>query len=540
MHGLTGGAGNGAVSLPRQLPTRLVLMSSEVTGLRVGPMCAETSGKQFDQWPAGLPLNVLLLGANAISGMVRSQLSRAGYNVRQERDGDTALAALGHEPFDLVIADWELPNGGAERLCRSIRTAPQHAELYILLLVPANGPVLMRALQTGADDYLTLPLREAELLARARVGCRSAILHANEVRLRTLIANVPGAIYRCANDPAWTMRLISDDIERISGYPSSDFVESTVRTFASIIHPDDRTYVERFIQQATEQGRIYSLEYRIVRADGSLAWVLDRGQQVPDGSGRIWLDGAIFDITDRKEAEEGLHKTLGRLAVADDRQRIARDLHDGVIQSLFGVSITLQALCATADNPAEVRVCLSSSVNLINSVIDDIRNYIHGLRPGLLADRELQEALDALAGDFQESSGIVVALNVDPTTAAALDPHAEDIVQMVREALSNVRRHAQAATCRVTLRQAAGGALLEIDDDGRGFDRGAIDAGGHGLPNMAHRAASLGGQLAVQTDSAGTIIRINLPLGIPLASAAPREIGGGLGAAADFELAEEA
>jgi PAS domain S-box-containing protein len=115
-----------------------------------------------------------------------------------------------------------------------------------------------------------------QLLARARAGVRSTKLSASEARLRTLIANVPGAIYRCANDRDWTMELISDDIERISGYPPTDFIGNACRTFASIIHPDERGQVERMVAEATQQGQLFALEYRIVRSDGSLAWVLER------------------------------------------------------------------------------------------------------------------------------------------------------------------------------------------------------------------------------------------------------------------------
>src|SRR3954447_5598936 len=81
--------------------------------------------------------------------------------------------------------------------------------------------------------------------------------------LQSLMRNVPGAIYRGAYDADWTMDIIGDEIERISGYPASDFVGSAVRTFASVIHPEDRAMVERDVDAAVARGEPFALEYRI-------------------------------------------------------------------------------------------------------------------------------------------------------------------------------------------------------------------------------------------------------------------------------------
>jgi PAS domain S-box-containing protein len=129
-----------------------------------------------------------------------------------------------------------------------------------------------------------------------------------DVELAAIVANVPGAIYRCALDHDWTMTLISDEIERISGHPPADFIRNRSRTFASIIHADDRADVEREVRTATKEDRPFALEYRIVRADGTVAWVLDRGQRVVEADDQPWLHGVIFDITERKHAEEVLRR----------------------------------------------------------------------------------------------------------------------------------------------------------------------------------------------------------------------------------------
>src|SRR5687768_1650777 len=109
--------------------------------------------------------------------------------------------------------------------------------------------------------------------------------------LASLMQNVPGAIYRCSLDESWTMQLIGDEIERISGYPAADFVGNKARSFGSVIHPADRPEVDRRVRAAVEAGEPYSLEYRLVRPDGEIRWVLERGLRAVDPQGEEWLDG---------------------------------------------------------------------------------------------------------------------------------------------------------------------------------------------------------------------------------------------------------
>ena len=153
-------------------------------------------------------------------------------------------------------------------------------------------------------------------------------LQVSEERFRTLLLNIPGAMYRCAARSNWDMEFISDNVETISGYPASDFIGSRVRTFASVIHPEDRQAVEMGVDEGLARREPFILEYRIIRADGGIAWVYEKGQGVfgPDDE-VLWLDGAIFDITERKLLQEELSRQafydsltgLANRALFDDR-----------------------------------------------------------------------------------------------------------------------------------------------------------------------------------------------------------------------------
>ena len=138
----------------------------------------------------------------------------------------------------------------------------------------------------------------------------TASLRESELRFRTLVENIPGIVYRCEMDHNWSMNYISDMIEVVSGYPATDFIANRVRTFDSIIHPDDREMVRDVVHKAVMKRDFYSIEYRIVAADDSIKWIFERGQGVFGKDGNLqFLDGALFDITERMQAEDMLQKS---------------------------------------------------------------------------------------------------------------------------------------------------------------------------------------------------------------------------------------
>ncbi|MEA2683664.1 MAG: hypothetical protein QOK05_1992 [Chloroflexota bacterium] len=201
-----------------------------------------------------------------------------------------------------------------------------------------------------------------------------------------------------------------------------------------------------------------------------------------------------------------------RLALLDERERIGRELHDGVIQSLFAVGMSLQGT-SMGSAEEETRRRLEGAVEELDRAILDLRNYIFGLQPTILGDNQLDSALRELSREFSEASGIVTIAEVEAAAATALAEQSADVVQLVREALSNVRRHAAASTCRVSLRLEGDGAVLEIDDDGGGFDPATV-RNGLGRENMRQRAAKLGGEARVESvPGEGTLVSISLPFG---------------------------
>ena len=138
-------------------------------------------------------------------------------------------------------------------------------------------------------------------------------------RFETLVANIPGAIYRCAADNDWTMEFLNDEITNISGYRASDFINNQERSFNSIICPQDRDRVFREVYEAIANKKPYTVEYRITRSDGVIAWIKDKGRGIFNPDGKLqWLDGIIFDISERKESEAALEQSETQLRLITD------------------------------------------------------------------------------------------------------------------------------------------------------------------------------------------------------------------------------
>lgn len=138
---------------------------------------------------------------------------------------------------------------------------------------------------------------QRELQDRIAEGiCRENDQRLDQERFRTLVSNIPGAVYRCANDAFWTMQFMSEPIEEISGYPAGDFVNNAVRSYKSIVHPEDVIKVVNAVNNSISDRRPYTIEYRIKHRDGSIRQVLERGTGVfADDGTLLWLDGVIFD-----------------------------------------------------------------------------------------------------------------------------------------------------------------------------------------------------------------------------------------------------
>jgi two-component system sensor histidine kinase UhpB len=216
-------------------------------------------------------------------------------------------------------------------------------------------------------------------------------------------------------------------------------------------------------------------------------------------------------MLDRLEAERGASSAQALAAQEGERQRIARELHDEIGQSLTVVLLGLKRVLDQA--PAELRDELTAVQELTRGCLDEVRQVARRLRPGVLDDLGLVSALSALATDFAQASEVPVTRKLDPRLPA-LSRDAELVLyRIAQEGLTNVARHAGAARVELALTVEPGGVLLRITDDGRGL---AGAAEGAGIRGMRERAILVGAELTVQTRrGGGTEVRLRVPTAAP-------------------------
>jgi len=204
-----------------------------------------------------------------------------------------------------------------------------------------------------------------------------------------------------------------------------------------------------------------------------------------------------------------------RLAVLEERERIGMDLHDGIIQSIYAVGLTLEhARLLIGEEPEQTRTRINQSIEDLNSTIRDLRAFIMDMRPRQLYEEDLMDGLQRLVNEFRANSLVEAKLSGPSEGLEELpDPHAIALFHICQEALANIAKHAQAKNVDVMVWTTSDRVLMEVHDDGRGFDPQKVQFTlGHGISNMQTRARNVGGDLEITTEPRqGTTIMVWMP-----------------------------
>ena len=201
-----------------------------------------------------------------------------------------------------------------------------------------------------------------------------------------------------------------------------------------------------------------------------------------------------------------LHEQVQRLAIVEERERIGRDLHDGIIQSIYAVGLSLEDVGdLMVDEPDVARARVERAIDSLDQSIRDIRNFIFGLRPELLEQAGLVGGLAALADEFRVNSMVDVDVETFGVEEGDLSPeNTGQLLSIAREALSNIARHSRATQGTVRVEDKDGTIKLTVSDNGVGFDPDRQRGASHqGLINMRARAAAIGGNLLLESAPGG-------------------------------------
>ena len=368
--------------------------------------------------------------------------------------------------------------------------------------------IVVNQFQHGGEDYTCGFVRDISDRLRS-----SEKLRESEQWLRTLVEYMPVVCFsfdREGNLLSW-----NHAAECVYGYTKEEAIGANGPDLA--VTPETKKDTYEVIAKVFRGESVTNCEWKDKNKDGELGWRMGTAFPIfkADGSVECGVNLNI-DITDRKRAEEALLESERQLRRAlEERTRLSEDLHDHVLQSLFSTGLLVSTSKDTfmESGPVEANKILDQAVQELNGVIRDIRQVIGNMSLEGLKVEHLGVALKTLVERLNQAQGTQFEVEVDEG-AVQLITKEESIhfLNIAREAASNCLHHAQARTGRVVFKKVTGGVILEIQDDGKGFDVQTIDQSGYGLGNMEARAHRIGGKLKIWArPQQGTKVTVELP-----------------------------
>ncbi len=318
----------------------------------------------------------------------------------------------------------------------------------------------------------------------------------------------------------------SDEIYRIFGLHPQEF-GATYDAFLACIHPGDREAVEEAVNRSLADPSVpYGIEHRIVRPDKSERIVHERGEVTFDDGGRpIRMIGTVQDITERKQAEELLQRSQEELRhlssrlltiQEEERKRIARELHDGIGQSLSALKFLLEnRLQVMGKNSAPGNLQpLEGMIPMLQNAVEEVRQMQTDLRPPILDDLGILATLSWFCREYQRIyAGIKIETDLGIQESEVPVPLKTVIYRVLQEAMNNIAKHSQATRVHLSLGQKDGRIYLRVEDNGSGFDHRQVlseeRAGrGFGLTSMRERTELSGGSFFLHSRKGkGTVIQ---------------------------------
>ena len=466
-------------------------------------------------------------------GEAANAAKSAGYSALRVTDEMTWVTRIDPRPerlieyeakFNLFIRDYDVL-----AICQYDRKLfPPEVLLEIIRTHPTvvyDGLVCENPYFVPPDEFLKPCGAEREIermLARMREDtAQSEKLRQSEADLAEAqrVAKLGSWKFNPADDSVtW-----SEEVYRIFEVDKAAF-GGVYESFLSNVHPDDRARVLQTNKAARESGGPFEIEYRIVTRAGAVKNVREVGYVKKDANGNVLrLFGTVQDITDYRRAQEELQKLSGRLLRLQDeeRQRIARDLHDATGQNLVALATMLgqlrQFLPSRARKSSKL---LSECQGLADKCIREIRTLSYVLHPPALDQAGLTGAIRDYVKGFSKRSAIQVELELSVRVGRMARETELALFRVVQEALTNIQRHSGSQRAKIRMNRDSANLTLEIIDSrnrasGRpsGRPREPHFQFGVGIPSMQERVNSIGGRFEIESTSHGTIVRVTLPVG---------------------------
>jgi two-component system sensor kinase len=449
--------------------------------------------------------------------------------------GDIGHTFSDHPIFKHALA--EASSGvrrGAGLLSGETRlTAYQHLKEYPLVVAVSSSEDSILSEWRGdawrigggaAGTALVMVITLFYLLRQMSVGTglRHDLVQAGE-RLQGIIHSAMDAIITI--DEKQKIVLFNDAAERIFGCPASEAVGASIDRFIPerfrIAH---RGHVERFgATRVTTRMMGGRLELFGLRADGG-EFPIDASISQVTVDGNKYYTVILRDVTERQAAEVALKRSYEELRELSsamhevreaERTRIARELHDELAQWLTAIKMDVSWLSSRLPREQAQLVDKTEKVKaLVDTTVNAVRRIASDLRPVMLDDLGLVPAIEGLLHDLSQRTGMVISFDATSGDLDFHEPLATALFRMTQEALTNVARHAGATEVRVTIGLGGGDLVLQVLDNGRGFDAEAASRRkSYGIMGIQERAHTLGGKARItRIDTGGTLVEIVIPV----------------------------
>ena len=357
----------------------------------------------------------------------------------------------------------------------------------------------------------------------------------------SFIANLPGTCYRCEVNADWTMRYISEHIEILSGFPASDFIDDQVRTYDSIIHPEDRELVANTVADGVSNNQPYTIQYRIQTQRGEVKWVLERGRPTIAENGDRMLDGFIIDITERMELEEA--RRSAEAASEAKSQFLARISHEirTPLNGIVGMTSLLRQQDDLSESSTHLVDTIWSSSEILRHLINDVLDFSK-IEAGKFETHQgpfrLQEAVSMVIETMKPlalEKGITLACQMEADLPETLLGDALRVKQVLLNLISNAIKFTQHGEVNLRLSRRDNFLQFAVQDSGIGipekmqqeifspfFQLKSVEVNnqggtGLGLAIARHLATLMGGQLTLDSSLPlqGSTFTLSLPIHEP-------------------------
>jgi PAS domain S-box-containing protein len=473
--------------------------------------------------------------------LLAGMLSEQGYIVRLAPDGQLAIQFVQVSPPDLILLDILMPDLDGYEVCKQLKTSPRTQDIPVIFISALHEVFdKVKAFSFGGVDYITKPFEGREVLARVENQLRISrfskqlleqnarlskeieerkrieherkqaqeALQASEAELRALFAAIP--------DPLFVINSVGR-VLKVVPFASKQLykpAEAQIgRTLHEIFEQAQADIFLSYIQQTLSTQQILNVEYSMIKG-GRETWLASRISPISQDL-VIWL---ARDITEQRAAALRERQQAQEASVLAERNRIARDIHDTLAQALTGVVVHMEAAKVVVPEESKARTHVIQAQNLARDGLAEARRSVWALRPQVLEQGGLEQALESLVHGLTAGTAIKGQCTIEGKCYPLPCEVETNLLRIAQEAFVNALKHAHANAVQVELTFGSQFISLCVRDNGQGFNPEVQSGKGFGLIGMRERIQSLGGQLTIasQPGQGTEVIAV-----VPLASRIP-------------------